>query len=310
VNKNESRTSVFICVYPRPSAVKKKGINMKTRLSKIAQLPKSIRDQLNHRLENGKQGPELLPWLNALSDTKELMADKFDGRLITPQNLSEWRRGGYQDWLQHQQRLEWFDHFSENETELEQHDACGDTFEAMSRLFIVEIGQGLAALPHLKNPHERSVRMENLIRQFTRLQNAYNFSRRVQLDYDKYNHDQLEPQTENENAEQPDDNEPEAPALGAPTCSRLTAPTSPEPHIEPPKPENEPQGAPASNPPAVTEALEIPAAFQPIPTPAPTPPPLNHPATNHPFPQTPTPVHKHIVHSIPIRGRRFVCIEG
>jgi hypothetical protein len=33
---------------------------------------------------------------------------------------------------------------------------------------------------------------------------------------------------------------------------------------------------------------------------SPTPPP----------PSRPTPVHKHIVHSIPIRGRRFVCIEG
>ena len=188
---------------------------MITRISKIARLPKPIRDELNHRLEGGQIGRTILPWLNALPETKTIMAEFFGGNSVTHQNLSEWRHGGYQDWLQHQHRLEWYDRFSENETELAEHDGCGDTFDAMSRLFLAGIGQNLAAIENLKIPQERFLRMENLTREFTRLQNAYNYSRRVQLDFDKYNA-QFEPEPE---------------PLGAPCCppepsSRLTAPTT------------------------------------------------------------------------------------
>ena len=189
---------------------------MITRISKIARLPRSIRDQLSHRLENGQIGRTILPWLNALPETKTIMAEFFGGSSITHQNLSEWRRGGYQDWLQQQHRKEWFDRFTENETELKQHDKCGDTYEAMSRIFIVETGQAVDALQNVESPQERAMCLQNLMREFTRLQNAYNYSRRVQLDFDKYN-GQLEPDL-----------------LGAPCCPlepsrRHNAPTPPEP---------------------------------------------------------------------------------
>jgi hypothetical protein len=38
---------------------------MKTRTGKIARLPKPIRDELNHRLENGAAAPELLARLQS-----------------------------------------------------------------------------------------------------------------------------------------------------------------------------------------------------------------------------------------------------
>jgi hypothetical protein len=220
---------------------------MNTRTGKIARLPKKIREQLNRRLENGKQGPELLKWLNALSETKELLAEKFEGRPITHQNLSEWRRAGYQDWLQQQQRIDWFDHFCENEVELAKHENCGDTFEAMSRIFIVEIGQSIAALRNLKNPQERSYCLQNLAREFARLQNAFNFSRKTQLAFDKHNGlpaAEPEPSIEDDDEyEEPADEEIEsehdlanddAPQpLGAPASRRPDATTSPEPHTKP-----------------------------------------------------------------------------
>ena len=36
-----------------------------TRNGKIARLPKTIRDDLGRRIENGEQGKELVEWLNA-----------------------------------------------------------------------------------------------------------------------------------------------------------------------------------------------------------------------------------------------------
>src|SRR5215469_9462537 len=75
-----------------------------TRKSKIARLPRSIRDELNHRLDNGQSGIRLVEWLNDLPEAKEILAKDFEGCRITPQNLSEWKRGGHQDWLAHQER--------------------------------------------------------------------------------------------------------------------------------------------------------------------------------------------------------------
>ena len=56
-----------------------------------------IREELNQRLDNGQQGPELLAWLNGLPETQAVCA-RFDGKPVNAQNLSVWRTGGYEDW--------------------------------------------------------------------------------------------------------------------------------------------------------------------------------------------------------------------
>ncbi len=73
-----------------------------TRKSKIARLPRGIRDELNRRLDNGESGVRLVKWLNELPEAREVLARDFQGHAITPQNLSEWKSGGYQDWLEEQ----------------------------------------------------------------------------------------------------------------------------------------------------------------------------------------------------------------
>ena len=65
------------------------------RIGKIARLPESIREEVGRRMENGEMGPELIPWLNSLPETKAILDKWFGGRPINPQNLSEWRRGAH-----------------------------------------------------------------------------------------------------------------------------------------------------------------------------------------------------------------------
>ena len=72
---------------------------MKPRTGKIARLPRYVRDQLNERLERSEPGPQLLQWLNALKDVQALLQKNFAGVPISKQNLSEWRQGGFQEWL-------------------------------------------------------------------------------------------------------------------------------------------------------------------------------------------------------------------
>ena len=159
---------------------------MTTRLSKIARFPAHIREQLNRRLHAGELGKTILPWLNALPETKKILAELFNAKPVTHQNLSEWRHSGYEDWFRLQHRLLWLDDLTEQETEIAKN-KCGDAYEAIGWHFLFEIGQNLKELHSIKNPERRFAKLQNLTRDFTRLQNAFNWSRRVHLEWDQYN---------------------------------------------------------------------------------------------------------------------------
>ena len=88
------------------------------RTGKIARLPRAIRQQLNHRLQEGESGPVLVAWLNSLPETQALLATDFAGKPIRTQNLSEWRNGGYRDWLLQQEALELATRLHEDAEEL------------------------------------------------------------------------------------------------------------------------------------------------------------------------------------------------
>jgi len=70
---------------------------------KIARLPRNIRDELNHRLDNGEPGVHLIEWLNSLTEVQKLLESGFDSRQITDQNLSKWKANGYLKWQAQQE---------------------------------------------------------------------------------------------------------------------------------------------------------------------------------------------------------------
>jgi len=76
------------------------------RQGKIARLPHALREEVNRRLLNGETARELLTWLNAQKGAEETWFQHFAGSPASPQNLSEWRAGGYRDWLQKRERVE------------------------------------------------------------------------------------------------------------------------------------------------------------------------------------------------------------
>ena len=90
-----------------------------TRTGKIARLPSAIRNQLNLRLQNGERGRHLVAWLNTLPEVKAVLAAEFAGRPIREQNLSEWRKGGYRDWLLQQEALHFAHRLAKDATELQ-----------------------------------------------------------------------------------------------------------------------------------------------------------------------------------------------
>jgi len=74
-----------------------------TRNGKIARLPKDIREELNRRLEDGEPGKHLVAWLNEQEPVRTVLQGQFGGRPVSEQNLSEWKAGGFREWLRHEE---------------------------------------------------------------------------------------------------------------------------------------------------------------------------------------------------------------
>lgn len=76
------------------------------RNGKIARLPHALREEINTRLLDGESGSEILPWLNEQADVIQECEAHFEGIPISAQNLSEWRTGGYREWVNRRIKLE------------------------------------------------------------------------------------------------------------------------------------------------------------------------------------------------------------
>jgi hypothetical protein len=64
------------------------------RKGKIARLPKATRDMINHMLDDGLPYPVII----------EELGEAGEG--LNTQNLTNWKQGGYQDWVKNQQLIE------------------------------------------------------------------------------------------------------------------------------------------------------------------------------------------------------------
>jgi hypothetical protein len=119
---------------------------MKTRHGKIARLPKEIREQLNRRLENGWRGAKLVKWLNELPPVKEVLREEFNGRAISEQNLSQWREGGYLDWVRHQETQEQIRWVVERSEDVDEAEGNEHLCERLARVAAAELAEHLQRL--------------------------------------------------------------------------------------------------------------------------------------------------------------------
>lgn len=78
----------------------------KSRRGKIARLPLPIREELNRKLRDNVSGPKIRAWLSGLPEVKAILDTDFGGEEVTPQNLSDWRAGGYAEWLASQKEID------------------------------------------------------------------------------------------------------------------------------------------------------------------------------------------------------------
>ena len=75
------------------------------RQGKFARIPDTLRDLANQRILDGWTGKKICAWLNSLAEVQAVLAEEFGGEPITENNLSRWRKGGYQDWLESREKI-------------------------------------------------------------------------------------------------------------------------------------------------------------------------------------------------------------
>jgi len=68
---------------------------MKKRVGKIARLPHEVRQQINEMIQDG------VPYEQIIQTLQQRGYPDFN-----PQNLTNWKEGGFQDWLREQERLD------------------------------------------------------------------------------------------------------------------------------------------------------------------------------------------------------------
>jgi hypothetical protein len=167
------------------------SVALRTRNGKIARLPLEIREQLNHRLDDGEQGKPLVAWLNSLPEVQAVVKAAFGGRAVSEQNLSEWRQGGYRDWQRQQERRELVRQWSEDAKDLEG-TAGGVPFNsALSTILLAELAQAVRDV--LEETTDAGIRMERLqevARRFAQLRREESNAERVQIAKERWGQEQ------------------------------------------------------------------------------------------------------------------------
>jgi hypothetical protein len=140
-----------------------------SRRGKIARLPRGIREQLNRRLEDGEMGAEVLGWLNGLPECKKVCSDKFGGRPINEQNLSEWKQGGYEEWVRYEAARERVQSLMERGEGLDQTTGVMDLADRLASVVAAELAEAVEELGRIADGRERWQRLQEISQELARL---------------------------------------------------------------------------------------------------------------------------------------------
>ena len=147
---------------------------MRARVGKIARLPGAVRHELNRRLYNGALGKNLVPWLNALPEVALVLNERFASRPITEDNISEWRRGGFQEWLRERERRTRLRELAAENPTHNPEDRIAELDAHLQERLVLELAEELERLSTITDRAERFKCLTRLSREFCRVQRSRN----------------------------------------------------------------------------------------------------------------------------------------
>jgi hypothetical protein len=163
-----------------------------TRLGEIARLPREIREQLNVRLSNGDVGRQLVEWLNGLPESQAMLAAQFDGRPINEQNLTEWKQGGYEDWLRHQEDCAQARLLTEHARELEKEAGEIRLEDRLAAPMALALARLIREADKAPGVAEKQKALLNVARELAQLRRGSHEAERVRLERERWEVKQAE----------------------------------------------------------------------------------------------------------------------
>jgi len=157
-----------------------------TRTGKIARLPRSVRDELNCRLDNGESGPRLLAWLNARKDVRAVLKASFAGSPINQQNLSDWKLGGFQDWLRLQDARDFVCALADESAALDQQTGHATIIELLSAPLALALGRCFRLVADAPGDPANQRTLLALAREFSWLRRSEQADKHLQMDCQRW----------------------------------------------------------------------------------------------------------------------------
>jgi hypothetical protein len=177
-------------------------MNEPTHTGKIACLPRTIRDQLNQRLDNGEPSGPVLTWLNALPEAQAVLAARFGNAPINAQNLTNWRQGGFQDWRKQQERLGFARELTQDAGELAADTEGAELANHLSTLLVAELAAAArSAQAELTDPAEQCQHLQELLHTLARVRRQDCLAGRLALDRERRERERAKEQEEDERRE-------------------------------------------------------------------------------------------------------------
>ncbi|MEI7819473.1 MAG: hypothetical protein WCK55_01045 [Verrucomicrobiota bacterium] len=171
-----------------------------TRLGKIARLPRQIREELNRRLSDGEVGKRLVHWLNTLPEVQAVLAAEFGRRPINEQNLSDWKQGGFEDWLRHQEARAWVQSLAEEEDALRAESGSIPLAERLTAPVLVGLGRLLRDAPATSGGPEQGRVLLGVAQQLAQLRRGNAQAERMRLERERWETEQEEAREEKRKA--------------------------------------------------------------------------------------------------------------
>lgn len=173
------------------------------RIGKIARLPREVREELNNRLYDGESGVALVEWLNSRTEVQEMMAREFEGQPVNEQNLSAWRRGGYEVWLRRVEAMDLARDMAENADEMAALPGSDKLLDHLSTLMAIELTRQLRAASAIEDEELRCKTVLRIARELSKLRRDDLAAKRMKLEQEKWEAEQKKEAKQQKEAKEP-----------------------------------------------------------------------------------------------------------
>ena len=148
-------------------------------------MPNQVREELNRSIQDGKEGKELVEWLNSLPEAQEVLRREFKGTAINEVNLSHWKTGGYQDWEEKEETVEAVGRLGADFEEINA-SAKGKLSEQLGYCMMARLAVGLHRLGRFaEDPDKELERERELCRNLVALRRGEQNSEWLKIDWEK-----------------------------------------------------------------------------------------------------------------------------